>query len=125
MFNHGQLARPPSGEAVNHYTFRHPLLGGLLQFYQVLQSCLESPILRQHCSIFFAQGFPDLLDFLLHRQPAARFLGVSPLLVYAYVERKQIPHYRMMGRSIRFRLSELVEWRQQFHVNGGIDEQDR
>ena len=54
---------------------------------------------------------------------AARFLGVSPSLVYAYVERKQIPHYRMMGRSIRFRLSELVEWRQQFHVNGGIDEQ--
>ena len=56
---------------------------------------------------------------------AARFLGVSPSLVYAYVERKQIPHYRMMGRSIRFRLSELVEWRQQFHENGGIDEQDR
>ncbi len=54
---------------------------------------------------------------------AARFLGVSPSLVYAYVERRQIPHYRMMGRSIRFRLSELVEWRQQFHVNGGIDEQ--
>ncbi len=56
---------------------------------------------------------------------AARFLGVSPSLVYAYVERKQIPRYRMMGRSIRFRLSELVEWRQQFHVNGGIDEQNR
>ena len=54
---------------------------------------------------------------------AARFLGVSPSLVYAYVERKQIPHYRMMGRSIRFRISELVEWRQRFHVNGGIDEQ--
>jgi len=53
---------------------------------------------------------------------AARFLGVSPSLVYAYVERKQIPHYRMMGRAIRFRLSELAEWRQQFHVNGGIDE---
>jgi excisionase family DNA binding protein len=52
----------------------------------------------------------------------ARFLGVSPSLVYAYVERKQIPHYRMMGRSIRFRLSELAEWRQQFHVNGGINE---
>jgi excisionase family DNA binding protein len=54
---------------------------------------------------------------------AAAFLGVSPSLVYAYVERKQIPHYRMMGRSIRFRLSELAEWRKQFHVtNGGIDE---
>jgi len=56
---------------------------------------------------------------------AARFLGVSPSLVYADVERKQIPHYRMMGRSVRFRLSELTEWRQQFHVNGGINEQDR
>ena len=28
---------------------------------------------------------------------AAHFLGVSPSLVYAYVERRQIPHYRMMG----------------------------
>ena len=54
---------------------------------------------------------------------ASCFLGISPSLVYAYVERRQIPHYRMMGRSIRFRLSELAEWRQQFHVNGGIDEQ--
>jgi excisionase family DNA binding protein len=52
---------------------------------------------------------------------AAQFLGVSPSLVYAYVERKQIPHFRMMGRSIRFRLSELAEWRKQFHVNGGIE----
>jgi excisionase family DNA binding protein len=52
---------------------------------------------------------------------AARFLGVSPSLVYAYVERKQIPHFRMMGRAIRFRLSELDTWRQQFHVNGGIN----
>ena len=54
-------------------------------------------------------------------QTAARFLGVSPSLVYAYVERKQIPHYRMMGRAIRFRLSELEAWRQKFHVNGGIN----
>ena len=51
---------------------------------------------------------------------AARFLGVSPSLVYAYVERKQIPHFRMMGRSIRFSLSELEKWRRQFFVNGGI-----
>lgn len=53
---------------------------------------------------------------------AARFLGVSPSLVYAYVERKQIPHFRMMGRTIRFSLSELEKWRRQFFVNGGIDE---
>ena len=52
---------------------------------------------------------------------AARFLGVSPSLVYAYVERRQIPHFRMMGRAIRFRLSELEAWRQQFHVDGEIN----
>jgi excisionase family DNA binding protein len=52
---------------------------------------------------------------------AARFLGVSPSLVYAYVERKQIPHFRIMGRAIRFSISELEKWRRQFFVNGGID----
>jgi len=52
---------------------------------------------------------------------AASFLGVSASLVYAYVDRKQIPHFRMMGRAIRFRLSELDAWRQQFHVDGGIN----
>src|SRR5499427_1884947 len=51
---------------------------------------------------------------------AAQFLGVSPSLVYAYVERKQIPHFRMMGRAIRFSISELEKWRRQFFVNGGI-----
>jgi len=54
---------------------------------------------------------------------AAGFLGVSPSLVYAWVERKQIPHFRIMGRAIRFSIPELAQWRQQFHVNGGIDEQ--
>jgi excisionase family DNA binding protein len=62
------------------------------------------------------------LELPLTVKEAARFLGVSPSLVYAYVERKQIPHYRMMGRTIRFRISELEAWRQQFHVNGGIHE---
>jgi excisionase family DNA binding protein len=35
-------------------------------------------------------------------QEAARFLGVSPQSVYLWVERKQIPHLRVMGRNIRF-----------------------
>ena len=63
------------------------------------------------------QGFEVPVDV----KTAARFLGVSPSLVYAYVERKQIPHFRMMGRAIRFSLSELEKWRRQFFVNGGID----
>ena len=63
------------------------------------------------------QGFEAAVNV----KTAARFLGVSPSLVYAYVERKQIPHFRMMGRAIRFSLSELEKWRHQFFVNGGID----
>ena len=65
------------------------------------------------------QGFEAPIDV----KTAARFLGVSPSLVYAYVERKQIPHFRMMGRAIRFSLTELEKWRQQFFVDGGIDGQ--
>jgi len=61
------------------------------------------------------QGFEVPVDV----RTAARFLGVSPSLVYAYVERKQIPHFRMMGRAIRFSISELEKWRRQFFVNGG------
>ena len=63
------------------------------------------------------QGFEVPVDV----RTAARFLGVSPSLVYAYVERKQTPHFRMMGRSIRFSLTELEKWRRKFFVNGGID----
>jgi len=64
------------------------------------------------------QGFEVPVDV----KTAARFLGVSPSLVYAYVERKQIPHFRMMGRAIRFSISELEKWRRQYFVTGGIDE---
>jgi len=63
--------------------------------------------------------FEEVVDV----KAAARFLGVSSSLVYAYVERKQIPHFRMMGRSIRFSLAELEKWRRQFFVDGGIDGQ--
>ena len=47
-------------------------------------------------------------------QEAARFLGVSPQTVYLWVERKQIPHLRVMGRNIRFLRSELEPFRAQF-----------
>jgi excisionase family DNA binding protein len=35
-------------------------------------------------------------------QQAASYLGVSQQTVYLWVERKQIPHLRVMGRNIRF-----------------------
>ena len=45
---------------------------------------------------------------------AAVFLGVSTQTVYLWVERKQIPHLRVMGRNIRFLKSELEPFRAQF-----------
>jgi excisionase family DNA binding protein len=72
-------------------------------------------------AVVLEQDSPRSFERPIDAKAAAQFLGVSPYLVYAYVERKQIPHFRMMGRSIRFRLSELDRWRQQFHVNGGIN----
>ena len=45
---------------------------------------------------------------------AAHFLGVSSQTVYLWVERKQIPHLRVMGRNIRFLKSDLEPFRAQF-----------
>jgi excisionase family DNA binding protein len=45
---------------------------------------------------------------------AAKFLGVSAQTVYLWVERKQIPHLRVMGRNIRFLRSDLEPFRASF-----------
>ena len=83
--------------------------------------------IQEHTSVGPPPNTPEIQGFEVpvDVKTAARFLGVSPSLVYAYVERKQIPHFRMMGRAIRFSISELEKWRRKFFVNGGIDEQDR
>jgi excisionase family DNA binding protein len=58
---------------------------------------------------------PDYaLEPPLNVKEAARFLGVSPQTVYLWVERKQIPHLRVMGRNIRFLKSDLEPFRASF-----------
>jgi excisionase family DNA binding protein len=51
---------------------------------------------------------------------ASVFLGVSPQTVYLWVERKQIPHLRVMGRNIRFLKSDLEPFRATFKQEVGI-----
>jgi excisionase family DNA binding protein len=55
---------------------------------------------------------------------AARYLGVSSQTVYLWVERKQIPHLRVMGRNIRFLKSDLEPFRASFkqEVRNGTTE---
>jgi len=55
-----------------------------------------------------------LEDNPLTVREAAKFLGVSPQTVYLWVERKQIPHLRVMGRNIRFLKSDLDSFRASF-----------
>ncbi len=114
------------GCSLNRGTARHLLNRSLEHFTRgdmsrdELWHCGAYPVAEMIERII--EGRKEDLEDPVDVKAAARFLGVSPSLVYAYVERKQIPHYRMMGRVIRFRISELALWRQQFHVNGGIYE---
>jgi len=55
---------------------------------------------------------------------AAKYLGVSPQTVYLWVERKQIPHLRVMGRNIRFLKSDLEPFRASFKQEMENDETD-
>ena len=50
---------------------------------------------------------------------AAAYLGVSVQTVYLWVERKQIPHLRVMGRNIRFLKSDLEPFRATFRQEVG------
>ena len=53
-------------------------------------------------------------EYPLTVREAAKYLGVSPQTVYLWVERKQIPHLRVMGRNIRFLRSDLEPFRASF-----------
>jgi excisionase family DNA binding protein len=53
-------------------------------------------------------------EYPLTVREAANYLGVSPQTVYLWVERKQIPHLRVMGRNIRFLKSDLETFRASF-----------
>lgn len=60
-----------------------------------------------------ANSTPDN-EYPVTVREAAKFLGVSPQTVYLWVERKQIPHFRMLGRNIRFLKSDLEPFRASF-----------
>ena len=64
-----------------------------------------------------ALAVPDEIPLTVRQ--AAVFLGVSPQTVYLWVERKQIPHLRVMGRNVRFLKSDLEPFRAAFKQEVG------
>lgn len=73
-----------------------------------------SPAREQPRSIAFARE-----ELPLSVRDAAAYLGVSVQTVYLWVERKQIPHLRVMGRNIRFLKSDLEPFRATFKQEMG------
>ena len=63
---------------------------------------------------------PTREDIPLTVRDAATYLGVSPQTVYLWVEQKQIPHLRVMGRNIRFLKSDLEPFRATFKQEVGF-----
>src|SRR6202453_631262 len=76
-------------------------------------------MLRQSISSSIEQDSLPTDDHPWTVREAAKFLGVSPQTVYLWVERKQIPHLRVMGRNIRSLKSELGPFRATFSHEGG------
>jgi excisionase family DNA binding protein len=70
------------------------------------------------------QGPPDIAfareELPLTVRDAAVYLGISIQTVYLWVERKQIPHLRVMGRNILFLKSDLEPFRATFKQEVGI-----
>jgi excisionase family DNA binding protein len=81
-----------------------------------LERCMRNDISPQvgHDDAFRAHFAVQPLELPLTVRQAALYLGVSTQTVYLWVERKQIPHLRVMGRNIRFLKSDLEPFRATF-----------
>jgi excisionase family DNA binding protein len=50
------------------------------------------------------------------KDSAAEFLGVSPRTIEKWTQQKQIPHYKVSHRCIRYDVAELAEWMKEAYV---------
>jgi excisionase family DNA binding protein len=81
---------------------------------QVVPTKCESPLSPPSVSAANGTGNENRDDIPWNVGQAARFLGVSPQTVYLWVERKEIPHFRVMGSNIRFLREDLERFRATF-----------
>jgi excisionase family DNA binding protein len=83
---------------------------------QLMKTQMSSKQIQPNAAIStVTAGLPFFREELpLTVREAAIYLGVSIQTVYLWVERKQIPHLRVMGRNIRFLRSDLEPFRATF-----------
>ena len=79
-----------------------------MRVFTVIEDFVSETAVREQSTSELGTEYPITV------RQAAKFLGVSPQTVYLWVERKQIPHLRVMGRNIRFLKSDLEPFRASF-----------
>jgi len=62
----------------------------------------------------------DTARTILTYDGAAELLGLPKGTIYAMVCRKEIPHFRLGARSVRFSDVELLDWLQSRHVQSTL-----
>lgn len=65
---------------------------------------------------FIKEQVTFCLKEVLTSEEAARYMGVSRSWLYKLTMRKQIPHYKPMGKMCFFKRVELEEWLQNNRV---------
>ena len=99
---------------------RHPLTTSSKTFAEKREDALQIGMNPKHLPQNnspggSARGSPVAPEELpLTVRDAAVYLGVSVQTVYLWVERRRIPHLRVMGRNIRFLKSDLEPFRATF-----------
>ncbi len=58
----------------------------------------------------------DTTSTILTYDGAAELLGLPKGTVYAMVSRKELPHFRLGARNVRFSSVALLEWLQSRHI---------
>lgn len=52
-------------------------------------------------------------------QDVSKLLNVKKSTVYSWVGQGLIPHYKLCGGPVRFKLEEIVQWAEQFKITAG------
>src|SRR5437899_628543 len=110
------ISRTPFQWTANHYSILRSR-NRMTLFRQIVRKrcTMGETNLREGRGQTFPANSPiQQVELPLTVRDAALYLGVSTQTVYLWVERKQIPHLRVMGRNIRFLKSDLETFRASF-----------
>jgi excisionase family DNA binding protein len=114
----------PSHDALDPLTRPFNLLSLPMSFLRKGRNALQIDMSPKHLPETDTEAASAIFPFVPGELPltvreAALYLGVSVQTVYLWVERKQIPHLRVMGRNIRFLKSDLAPFRAAFKQEVG------